>query len=55
MSEFKLHSVESAPEASKAILEGAQQRMGGIPGLYFCYGGIARTVAELHAAPSIFH
>ncbi|MDA0154764.1 carboxymuconolactone decarboxylase family protein [Vibrio chagasii] len=34
MSEFKLHTVESAPEKSKAILEGAQKQMGMIPGLY---------------------
>lgn len=34
MNEFKLHTVESAPEKSKAILEGAQKQMGMIPGLY---------------------
>lgn len=34
MSEFKLHTVESAPEKSKAILEGAQKQMGIVPGLY---------------------
>ena len=34
MSEFKLHTVESAPEKSKAILEGAQKQMGMVPGLY---------------------
>ena len=34
MSEFKLHTVASAPEKSKAILEGAQKQMGVVPGLY---------------------
>ncbi|MEF1228714.1 carboxymuconolactone decarboxylase family protein, partial [Vibrio fortis] len=34
MSNFKFHTIETAPEGSKAILEGAQQQMGMIPGLY---------------------
>ncbi len=34
MKEFTLHTVETAPEKSKAILEGAQKQMGMIPGLY---------------------
>jgi alkylhydroperoxidase family enzyme len=34
MSQFTLHSVETAPEGSKAILEGAKQQMGTIPNLY---------------------
>lgn len=34
MSTFTLHTVETAPESSKAILEGAQKQMGAIPGLY---------------------
>jgi alkylhydroperoxidase family enzyme len=34
MSEFTLHTVETAPEKSKAILEGAAKQMGRIPGLY---------------------
>lgn len=34
MSEFKLHSVESAPEGSKAILASAQKEMGIVPGFY---------------------
>lgn len=34
MSEFTLHTVESAPEASKPMLEQARQSLGRIPGLY---------------------
>ncbi|WP_394150113.1 carboxymuconolactone decarboxylase family protein [Vibrio maritimus] len=34
MNNFKLHTVDSAPEKSKAILEGAQKQMGMVPGLY---------------------
>ena len=34
MSDFKLHTVETAPVKSKAILEGAQKQMGMVPGLY---------------------
>ncbi|HCM06019.1 MAG TPA: carboxymuconolactone decarboxylase, partial [Oceanospirillales bacterium] len=34
MSNFKIHTVESAPAESKAILEGAQKQNGFIPGLY---------------------
>lgn len=34
MNNFKLHTVDSAPEKSKAILEGAQKQMGIVPGLY---------------------
>lgn len=34
MSEFKIHSIETAPENSKAILQGALKQMGSVPGLY---------------------
>ena len=34
MSEFTFHTPESAPEKSKAILEGANKRFGTIPNLY---------------------
>ena len=34
MSNFKIHSVESAPEQSKLILEGAKKQMGRVPGLF---------------------
>ena len=33
MSNFKIHSVESAPEQSQPILEGAKKQMGRVPGL----------------------
>lgn len=34
MSKFTLHTVETAPEKSKAILEGAKKQMGVVPSLY---------------------
>lgn len=34
MSEFKIHSIETAPENSKAILQGALKQMGSVPSLY---------------------
>lgn len=34
MSKFTFHTVETAPEDSKAILEGAAKQMGRVPGLY---------------------
>lgn len=34
MSHFKEHSIESAPEESRALLEGAQSQMGFVPNLF---------------------
>lgn len=34
MSNFEIHSIESAPAESKAILEGAKKQMGVVPGLF---------------------
>jgi uncharacterized peroxidase-related enzyme len=34
MSEFTLHTPESAPEAARAMLQGAQKQMGFVPNLY---------------------
>lgn len=34
MSNFKIHTIESAPAESKAILEGAKKQNGFVPGLY---------------------
>lgn len=34
MSNFKFHTLESAPEKSKALLASAEKQMGSIPGLY---------------------
>ncbi|XQW83566.1 carboxymuconolactone decarboxylase family protein [Thalassotalea piscium] len=51
MSDFKLHTVESAPEKSKAILEGAVKQMGTIPGLYAVMAEspeILKAYQELH-------
>lgn len=33
MNEFKRHTIESAPQAAQAILQGAQQSMGAVPNL----------------------
>jgi alkylhydroperoxidase family enzyme len=46
MSEFKIHTVETAPAASKAILEGAIKQMGVVPGLY---GAMAEAPSILKA------
>ncbi|OBT13930.1 carboxymuconolactone decarboxylase [Vibrio sp. UCD-FRSSP16_10] len=34
MSKFKFHTVDSAPQQSKPMLEGAVKQMGAVPGLY---------------------
>ncbi|MFQ3175756.1 MAG: alkylhydroperoxidase family enzyme [Psychromonas sp.] len=34
MSNFKIHTIESAPAESKTILEGAKKQMGVVPGLF---------------------
>lgn len=34
MNKFKIHSIETAPEKSKDILQSASKQMGSIPGLY---------------------
>jgi len=44
MSDFTLHTVESAPEAAKPILEGAQKGLGFVPNLY---AGLAEAPAVL--------
>ncbi len=46
MSEFTIHTVASAPAASKAILEGAESKMGSVPGLY---GVLAESPVTLQA------
>lgn len=51
MKEFKLHTVESAPEKSKAMLAGAVKQMGVIPGLYAVMAEspeILKAYQELH-------
>lgn len=52
MSNFKIHTVESAPEESKTILEGAQKQNGFIPGLYGVLAESPNTLkayTQLHA------
>ena len=51
MSEFKRHTVETAPASVKGILEGAQKSMGTIPGLYSVMAGSPETLqayTQLH-------
>ncbi len=53
MSNFKRHTVETAPQASKAILEGAQKQMGMVPGLYAVMSEspeILKAYGQLHQA-----
>lgn len=53
MSNFKLHTIESAPEQSKEILEGAQKSMGAIPGLFAVMSESPQTLqayTQLHQA-----
>ncbi|WP_160061483.1 carboxymuconolactone decarboxylase family protein [Psychromonas sp. L1A2] len=46
MSEFKIHTVETAPEGSKQILEGAVKQMGVVPNLF---GTMAESPSILKA------
>lgn len=53
MSNFKIHSVESAPEQSKPILEGAVKQMGRVPGLFGVMAESPHTLkayTQLHQA-----
>ena len=53
MSNFKIHSVESAPEQSKPILEGAVKQMGRVPGLFGVMAESPNTLkayTQLHQA-----
>ena len=46
MSDFTLHTPESAPDAARALLQGAQQQMGFVPNLY---AHLANAPAALEA------
>lgn len=53
MSKFTRHTVETAPENSKKILEGAQKTMGVVPGLYSVMAEspeILKAYTQLHQA-----
>lgn len=53
MSKFKIHSVESAPEQSQPILEGAKKQMGRVPGLFGVLAESPNTLkayTQLHQA-----
>ena len=34
MTEFNVHTIDSAPQAARPLLEGAQKKMGFVPNLY---------------------
>ncbi|GAL17595.1 hypothetical protein JCM19235_6148 [Vibrio maritimus] len=55
MNNFKLHTVDSAPEKSKAILEGAQKQMGIVPGLLCGDGRVSRNTQSLYPTASTVH
>ncbi len=46
MSDLKVHTIESAPEASRPILDKAQKTLGFVPNLY---GVLAESPATLEA------
>ncbi len=46
MSKYTIHTIESAPEASKPLLEGAQKQLGFIPNLF---GALAEAPVALEA------
>jgi alkylhydroperoxidase family enzyme len=58
MTTLKIHNIESAPEASKALLEGSQKAYGMIPGLHGVLAGSPgllnayQTLHELFVASS---
>ncbi len=51
MTDFKVHTIESAPEASRATLEKAQKSLGFVPNLY---GVFAESPAMLEAYATLF-
>jgi len=50
MTKFEIHTIETAPENSKELLEGAQKQLGFIPNLY---GIMAEAPGALNAYNSI--
>ena len=51
MTEFKVHTIESAPEASRLVLEKTQKTVGFVPNLY---GVFAESPAMLEAYATLF-
>ena len=50
MTEFNVHTIDSAPQAARPLLEGAQKKMGFVPNLY---GTFAKSPALLEAYLSL--
>ncbi|MDO6428571.1 carboxymuconolactone decarboxylase family protein [Thalassotalea sp. 1_MG-2023] len=54
MSDFTLHTLETAPEKSKEMLQDAEQQMGSIPGLYAVMAESPETYKGYNALHSLF-
>ena len=54
MSKFRFHTVETAPEKSKAMLEGAKKQMGSIAGLYAVMAESPETLNAYKALHEFF-
>jgi alkylhydroperoxidase family enzyme len=48
MTKLKIHTIESAPEASRPLLEGSQKAYGMIPGLHGVLAGAPNILKALH-------
>jgi len=54
MVDFTIHTVDSAPEASKPILEGAQKSLGFIPNLYGVFAESPQALEAYQALAKLF-
>lgn len=54
MSKFTFHTVETAPEKSKAMLEGAVKQMGAVPGLYAAMAESPETLKAYQQLHQLF-
>ena len=54
MVDFTIHSIDTAPEGSKAILEGAQKSLGFVPNLYGVFAESPETLEAYQALSKLF-
>ena len=54
MTTLKIHNIESAPEASKALLENSQKAYGMIPGLHGVLAGAPKILEAYQALHQLF-
>jgi alkylhydroperoxidase family enzyme len=54
MTTLKVHTIESAPEASKALLENCQKAFGMIPGLHGVLAGAPKTLQAYQTLHELF-